>query len=164
MAEDVGFPEETLTRSLRLLVSLGQILLQNAQQEAAASLETFLPHKITTLFGLITAGGNFYRSIGVKTKGEAEAIWQKLYHRPAVREQVEELLKLENEWDSFLQSVDKGLQLTDEQLPGAKTADSLSPDSLFTGARSGQSVTLGQFLGQGQKLLLVLLGHFGWLP
>ncbi|MEQ2277941.1 hypothetical protein XENORESO_010124 [Xenotaenia resolanae] len=131
---------------------------------STASLESFVPHKITTLFGLITAGEDFYRSIGVKTKGEAEAVWQKSHHQPAVREQVEELLKLENEWDSFLLSLDKGLQMTDEQLSGAKTVDSLSPDSLFTDARSGKSVTLGQFLGQGQKLLLVLVGHLGWLP
>ncbi|KAM4713307.1 uncharacterized protein FYW61_020367 [Anableps anableps] len=164
MAEDVAVSEETLTGALSLLVSLGKILLQNAQQEAAASLETFVPHKITTLFGLITAGENFYRGIGVKTKGEAEAVWQKLYHHPAIREHVEVLLKLENEWDSFLQSVDKGLQTTDEQLSGVKTVDSLSPNSLFTDARSGKSVTLGQFLGQAQKLLLVLIGHFGWLP
>ncbi|XP_016519343.1 selenoprotein L isoform X2 [Poecilia formosa] len=162
MAQDVSVSEETLTGALSLLVSLGQILLQNAQQEAAASLQTFVPHKITTLFGLITAGENFYRRIGVKTKGEAEAVWQKLYHHPAVREQVEELLKLENEWDSFLQSVDKDLQMTDEQLSGANPADSLSPDFVFTDARSKESVTLGQFLGQ--KLLLVLIGNFGWVP
>ncbi|MED6294476.1 hypothetical protein CHARACLAT_021413 [Characodon lateralis] len=154
MAEDAAISEETLTSGLSLLVSLGKILLQNAEQEAAASLESFVPHKITTLFGLITAGEDFYRSIGVKTKGEAEAVWQKSHHQPAVREQVEELLKLEKEWDSFLLSLDKGLQMTDEELSGAKTVDSLSPDSLFTDARSGESVTLGQFLGQGQKLLL----------
>ncbi|PWA27366.1 hypothetical protein CCH79_00000590 [Gambusia affinis] len=148
MAEDVTVSEETLTGALSLLVSLGQILLQNAQQEAAASLQTFVPHKITTLFGLITAGENFYRRIGVKTKGEAEAVWQKLYHHPAVREQVEELLNLENEWDSFLQSVDKDLQTTDELLSRAKPADSLSPDSVFTDARSKeQECDSGSVLG-----------------
>ncbi|KAK5622345.1 hypothetical protein CRENBAI_004947 [Crenichthys baileyi] len=153
MAEDAAISEETLTSGLSLLVSLGKILLQNAEQEAAASLESFVPHKITTLFGLITAGEDFYRSIRVKTKGEAEAVWQKSHHQPAVREQVEELLKLENEWDSFLLSLDKGLQMTDEQQSGAKTVDSLSPDSLFTDARSGESVTLSQFLEANQTLL-----------
>lgn len=161
MAEDVTVPAETLTKSLTLLVNLGKILLQNAKQEAAASLETFVPYKITTLFGLITAGADLYRSLGVKRKCDAEAIWQKSYHHEAVREQVEELLQLESEWDSFLQSVDKRLQMTDEQLSGQKTADSLSADSVFTDTRSEQSVTLGQFLGQGQKLLLVLIRHVG---
>eukprot|EP00064_Thunnus_orientalis_P019427 superscaffoldBa00004860_g19545 len=75
MAEDVS--EETLTGGLSLLVNLSRALLQKAQQDAEASLENFVPYKITTLFGLITAGANFYKSVA------------------AVREQVEELLQLE---------------------------------------------------------------------
>ncbi|XP_035535087.1 selenoprotein L [Morone saxatilis] len=95
MAEDVTVSEETLTSALSQLVNLGRILLQKARQEAAESLETFVPHKITTLFGLITAGAQLYKSLGVKKKTEAEAVWQKYYHHAAVREQVEELLELE---------------------------------------------------------------------
>lgn len=161
MAEDVSVPVETLTNGLTLLLNLGKILLQNAKQEAADSLETFVPYKITTLFGLVTASEDLYRSLGVKKKSEAEAIWQKSYHHEAVREQVEELLQLESEWDSFLQGVDKHLQMTDEQLSGQQAADSLSPDFLLTDVRSEQSVALGHFLGQGQKLLLVLIRHVG---
>lgn len=78
-----------------------------------------------------------------------------------MREQVEELLQLESEWDSFLESVDQALQTTDGQLSGGKMVDSLSPDTPFTDGRSGKSVTLGQYLSQGQKLLLVLIRHFG---
>uniref|UniRef100_A0A3Q2WUN5 Uncharacterized protein n=1 Tax=Haplochromis burtoni TaxID=8153 RepID=A0A3Q2WUN5_HAPBU len=55
----------------------------------------------------------------------------------------------------FLESVDKDLQTTDVQLSGGKTADSLSPETLFTDGRSGRSVTLSQYLGQGQNLLLL---------
>uniref|UniRef100_A0A4W6ES13 Selenoprotein L n=1 Tax=Lates calcarifer TaxID=8187 RepID=A0A4W6ES13_LATCA len=72
-------------------------------------------------------------------KSEAEAVWQKSYH----------------EWDSFLESVDRDLQTTDGQLSGVKSADSLSPETPFTDGRSGKSVTLGDYLGQGQKLLLL---------
>lgn len=161
MAEDVAVSEEILTDGLTLLVNMGKVLLQNAKEEAADSLENFVPHKITTLFGLITAGARFYSSIEVKKKCEAEAVWQKSYHHAAVREQVQELQQLEKEWDSFLESVDKDLQTTDVQLSGEKTADSLSPETLFTDGRSGRSVTLSQYLDQGQNLLLVLLRHFG---
>uniref|UniRef100_A0A3Q3GNH0 Selenoprotein L n=1 Tax=Labrus bergylta TaxID=56723 RepID=A0A3Q3GNH0_9LABR len=60
------------------------------------------------------------------------------------------------EWDLFLESVDSGLQTTGDRQPaGGHTADSLSPDTEFTDARSRKSVTLGQYLGQGQKLLLL---------
>uniref|UniRef100_A0A3B4H5T4 Uncharacterized protein n=1 Tax=Pundamilia nyererei TaxID=303518 RepID=A0A3B4H5T4_9CICH len=55
----------------------------------------------------------------------------------------------------FLESVDKDLQTTDVQLSGEKTADSLSPETLFTDGRSGRSVTLSQYLGQGENLLLL---------
>ncbi|KAI3364491.1 hypothetical protein L3Q82_011272, partial [Scortum barcoo] len=121
------------------------------------SLENFVPYKITTLFGLITAGADFYKSIGVKKKSDAEATWQKFYHHAAVREQVDELLQLESEWDSFLESVDRGLQTSDGQLSGRQIADSLSPDAPLTDARTEKSVTLGQYLVQGQKLLLAAL-------
>lgn len=161
MAEDVTVSEETVTSALTLLVNLSKVLLQNAKEDAAVSLENLVPHKISTLFGLITAGADLYKSLGVKTKSEAEAVWQKFYHHAGVREQVEELLQLESEWDSFLESVDTGLQTTHEQPSGAETADSLSPDIVFTDARSGKSVTLGQYLDEGQKLLLVLIRHVG---
>ncbi|TKS76180.1 hypothetical protein D9C73_009658 [Collichthys lucidus] len=157
MAEDESVCEETLTDSLSLLVNLSKVLLQNAKQEAQESLESFVPHKITTLFGLITAGAQFYKRLGVKKRREAEAVWQKSYHLAAVREQVEELLQVEDEWDFFLDGVDKGLQTTDRQLAGAGAADSLSPETPLTDGRSGKSVTLGQYLDQGQKLLLALL-------
>ncbi|KAM8725203.1 selenoprotein L [Acanthopagrus schlegelii] len=160
MAEDVTVSEETLTSSLSLLVNLGKVLLEKAKQEAAESLEKFVPYKITTLYGLMTAGAQLFKSLGVKKKSEAEAVWQKFYHRAAVREQVDELLQLESDWDSFLVSVDEGLQTT-AGLSGGTIAESLSPDTPFTEGRSGKSVTLGQYLDQGQKLLLVLIRHFG---
>lgn len=45
---------------------------------------------------------------------------------------------VQTEWDAFLESVDRGLQTTDGQLSGGKTADSLSPDTPFTDGRSGE--------------------------
>lgn len=160
MAEDVTVTHETVASSLTQLVDLGRVLLENAKKEAAVSLERFVPHKITTLFGLISPGAQLYKSIGVKDRSEAEAVCQKFYHHAEVREKLEELLELENEWNSFLDEVDKGLQTTD-WLSGGKMADSLSPDVAFTDGRSEKSVTLGQFLEQGQKLLLVLIRHYG---
>lgn len=161
MAEDVSVSEETLTSALTQMVNLGKVLLQKAKQEAEDSLEKFVPYKITTLLGLIKAGADLYKSIGVKKKSEAEDVWKKFYHHAEVRDQVEELLQLESEWDSFLESVDRDLQTSDGQLSGGKTADSLSPDTPFTDGRTGKSVTLGQYLDQGQKPLLVLIRHFG---
>lgn len=160
MAQVQDEPDQTLVSGLGQLVSLGNVLLEKAKQEAEASLESFVPNKITTLFGLITAGATFYKSLGVTKKSEAEAIWQKSCHHAAVKEQVDQLLQLQTNWDSFLESVDAGLQVIDGQ-PSEKTTERLSPDNTFTDARSGKTVTLGQVLDQGQKLLLVLIRHFG---
>ncbi|XP_040925362.1 selenoprotein L isoform X2 [Betta splendens] len=157
MAEDVS--EENLTTGLSLLVKVGNALLETAKQEAEASLETFVPRRITTLYGLLTAGADLYKRLGVKKKSEAEALWQKSEHHDAVREQVEELLQLERRWDSFLEAVGTRLQTED----GGAATGSLSPDAVLTEALSGRAVTLGRYLGQGHRLLLVLIRHFGCL-
>ncbi|TWW68562.1 hypothetical protein D4764_19G0003600, partial [Takifugu flavidus] len=60
-------------------LGLSGALLRAAKREAQESLEGFVPHKITTLLGLISAGAQFYKSLGVKKKSEAEAVWQKYY-------------------------------------------------------------------------------------
>lgn len=143
------------------MVNFAEGLLQTAKQEAEASLENFVSTKITTLLGLINEGANFYKSLGVKTKSEAETIWQKSYHHAAVREQVDDLLELESEWDSFLDRVERDLKVSNGQLGGGETLDRLSPETPLTDARTGQSVTLGHYLDRGQNLLLVLIRHFG---
>ncbi|KAM9779104.1 selenoprotein L [Syngnathus typhle] len=161
MEEDV-IPEESLTTALKQLVSLGNVLLQQAKKDAEVSMEDFVPYKIATLLGLIAAGAEFYRSIGVKKKSEAEAAWQKLYGRAPVREQVEELLQLQSEWDSFLEYVDQSLQSSCAPVkPGGETVDIFSPETLLTDGRSGKSVTLDHYRSPGQKLLLVLIRHYG---
>ncbi|KAM3603361.1 uncharacterized protein V6R79_020740 [Siganus canaliculatus] len=154
MAADVTVTQETLSGGLTQLVNASSDLLEKAKQEAAESLESFVAGKITALFGLTAVASQFYKTLGVTKKQEAEAVWQKYYHHAAVREQVDELLEVESEWDSFLERVDRDLQTTDTQLSGGKKADSLSPDLQFTDARTGKSVTLGQYLHEGQKLLL----------
>lgn len=153
--------EDSLIRGLTMLVSLGKVLLQKAKEEAQESLESFVPHKITTMFGLITGGTTLLKNLGVTKMSEAEELWKKSYHREAVREQVDELLQLETEWDSFLEGVDRGLQTPGEQMSDMKTAESLSLDTELINTCSGKNVTLGEFLSPGQMQLLVLIRHIG---
>lgn len=47
-------------------------------------------------------------------------------------------LCLQDEWDSFLESVDRDLQTTDIKLAGVKAADTLSPDTELIDGRSGK--------------------------
>ncbi|KAG7509425.1 hypothetical protein JOB18_043614 [Solea senegalensis] len=148
MAADVTVSRETLTGALTRLVNQSKALLQKAKQDAEVSLEKLVPYEITALFGLMAAGTDFYDSLGVKKKSDAEAVWRKFYNHAAVRELVDEFLELESEWDAFLENVDKGLQVTDRKLAGAKMADGVSPDTAFTDARSGKNVTLAEYLGR----------------
>ncbi|KAJ0026779.1 hypothetical protein NQD34_017779 [Periophthalmus magnuspinnatus] len=160
MAEKMTEAEDTLVRGLSMLVSLGRVLLQKARDEAAESLEGFLPYKITTMFGLITGGTTLLKNLGVTKKSEAEELWKKSYHRDAVREQVDALLQLETEWDSFLEHVDQGL-LTPNGVSPMQTTETLRPDTALIDARTAKNVSLGEFLGPGQKQLLVLIRHVG---
>lgn len=156
MAEELTEAEDTLVRGLTMLVSLGRVLLDKAKQEAAEA--GFLPYKITTMFGLITGGATLFKNLGVTKKSEVEEIWKKSYHREAVKEQVDALLQLETEWDSFLESVDIDLHSSDVSLSPTK---SLSTDIALLDARTAKNVTLGEYLSAGQKQLLVLIRHVG---
>lgn len=156
MAEDLTEAEDTLVRGLTMLVSLGRVLLHKAKDEATE--KGFLPHKITTMLGLITGGATLFKNLGVTKKSEAVEIWEKSYHREAVREQVDALLQLETEWDSFLESVDSGLQTSGGPVSHTR---SLSPDIALLDARTAKNVTLGEYLSPGQKQLLVLIRHVG---
>uniref|UniRef100_A0AAV2K7T2 Selenoprotein L n=1 Tax=Knipowitschia caucasica TaxID=637954 RepID=A0AAV2K7T2_KNICA len=159
MAAALTEEEDTLLRGLSLLVSLGTVLLQKAKEEAAESMEGFLPYKITTMFGLITGGTTLFRDLGVTKKSEAEELWKKSYHLEAVREQVDALLQLEIEWDAFLEHVDQSLLASNGQESPVMSVESLSADTALIDARSSKSVTLGEFLVPGQKQLLVLIRH-----
>lgn len=160
MAERGDVTEKTVASGLSLLLKTNRALLDKAKLEAQESLESFVAHKLVDLLGLIAAGAEFYKSLGVKKRSEAESVWQKFYHHAEVRDEVEELLELESEWDSFIESVDEGVHAGAGQSSGLR-ADSLSPEIPLADGGSGKSATLGQYLGQGQKLLLVLIRHYG---
>ena len=50
------------------------------------------------------------------------------YQSPGVRDVIEDLLELEVEWDSFLEHLDSGLQMSDKLLACASPMDTLSAD------------------------------------
>lgn len=160
MAERGDVSVQTVVSGLSLLLNTSRALLEKAKLEAQESLENFVQDKITNLLGLISAGVKFYKSLGVKKRSEAESVWQRVYHHAEVRDQVEELLELESEWDSFIESVDEGLHAGATQSSGRR-ADSLSLQMPLTDGSSGKSVTLGHYMEQGQNLLLVLIRHYG---
>uniref|UniRef100_A0AAY4CDM3 Uncharacterized protein n=2 Tax=Denticeps clupeoides TaxID=299321 RepID=A0AAY4CDM3_9TELE len=151
-----------LVQALDVLVKVGRGLLEDAEKQVAeGSLHDFVSNKIRFLFGMMGAGAAFLNSLSVKNMSEAEDLWKNSFQDSGVREQVEEFLSLEVEWDNFLERLDSGLQTSDELLAAVPSVQSLSADMHLTSARSGEDVTLGHYFGQGKNLLLVLIRHFG---
>lgn len=103
----------------------------------------------------------FSFSLGVKTIKEAERIWQDFFQITEVRDNVESLLQLEVEWDSFLKRLDDQMKMSDTVLSQCPTAQMLSSDTQLINVQTKKNVTLGQYLGKGENILLVLLRHFG---
>ncbi|KAG9347519.1 hypothetical protein JZ751_005087, partial [Albula glossodonta] len=119
---------------------------------------------VGSLFGLSAAAASFFTSLSVKKRSEAEQLWKNAYHHSEVRDQVEDLLQLEAEWDAFLEHLDIHLQTSDVLLSRSPQARSLAGEMVLTDARSGESVNLTKYLGKGESLLLsvrVLVVSFG---
>ncbi|XP_067873296.1 selenoprotein L [Heterodontus francisci] len=158
--EGAGRGEAGLLRALGELSRAGWEILAVARAESSGEmLQGFVAQKIGWLAGMIHLYANFLNTLHVHKRSEAEDLWKTFYHSASVRDQVEDLLQLELEWNSFLSDVDARLKTNcfqaqlrlGTQVPGSMT---------FTDARSGREVLLEEFLHHREKLLLVLLRHF----
>uniref|UniRef100_UPI00398E4B64 selenoprotein L isoform X2 n=1 Tax=Pristiophorus japonicus TaxID=55135 RepID=UPI00398E4B64 len=134
--------EAELLRALGELSGAGREILAAARAESGGELaQGFVSQKIGRLAGMIPLYSSFLKT------------------SVSVRDQAEDLLQFELEWNSFLSDIDARLkhncvqtQLTlGTEVPGGMT---------FTDARSGREVQLEEFLQGPEKLLLVLLRHF----
>lgn len=161
MATEVG--RNTLIEALKELIEFGRTSLENVKKDVAkgASLQEIGDKQIRPLFGLMSAGAKFFNSLGVKNQKEAEHLWEQFFQNTDVRDNVEGLLQLEVEWDSFLKRLDVQMQMSDTVLSQSPAAQTLRSDTQFTHVQTKEDVSLGQYLGKGENLLLVLLRHFG---
>ncbi|XP_067839815.1 selenoprotein L [Heptranchias perlo] len=155
-----GPGEAELLRALGELSRAGRDILAAARKESGGEMvQGFVSQKIGRLAGMIQLYANFLNNLHVHKRSDAEVLWKTLFRSAAVRDQVEDLLQFEIEWNSFLSDVDTRLKADcvqtqlglGAQVPGCMT---------FTDARSGREVLLDEFLQHQEKLLLVLLRHF----
>ncbi|XP_051880510.1 selenoprotein L [Pristis pectinata] len=160
MEERVPAPgEEQLLRALGELSQAGRRILVAAREESSADMvQEFVSQKIGCLAGLIPLYANFFNNLCLRKRSDAEDLFKKFYHSASVRDQVEDLLEFEVEWNNFLGDIDSQMKANSFQAQlrlGAQVPGCL----VFTDVRSEREVQLKEFL-QGQKLLLVLLRHF----
>uniref|UniRef100_A0A673JKQ6 Uncharacterized LOC107742218 n=2 Tax=Sinocyclocheilus rhinocerous TaxID=307959 RepID=A0A673JKQ6_9TELE len=155
--------QNTLIGALKELIGFGRTSLENVEKDIAkgGSLQEIVDKKIRPLFGLMSAGAKFFNSLGVKNQKEAESLWEQFFQNIEVRDNVEGLLQLEVEWDSFLRRLDVQMQMSDTVLSQCPAVQTLRSDTRFIHVQTKENVSLGQYLGKGENLLLVLLRHFG---
>ncbi|XP_064859344.1 uncharacterized protein LOC135561558 [Oncorhynchus nerka] len=80
-----------------------------------------------------------------------------------MQDAVEDFLQLGVQWDSFLEYLDKELHLGDRIFGQEPQVKCLSPDIPLIDAQTGATLTLGKYLGRGEKVLLVLIRQFSCL-
>ncbi|XP_029131596.2 prostamide/prostaglandin F synthase-like isoform X2 [Labrus bergylta] len=72
-------------------------------------------------------------------------------------------IRMQVQWDAFLQHLDDELQLAAQTLDDTEQIKCISPDTSLIDARTGEKVTLEKYFGRGQKILLVLIRQFSCL-
>nr|XP_033498300.1 uncharacterized protein LOC117266957 isoform X2 [Epinephelus lanceolatus] len=143
--------DQTAVKALKTFVGSGKALLDLAEKESReGSLQEFIRQKIRieqrqSLLGLIEAAADLYRSCA------------------ALQEAVRDFEQLEVRWDAFLQRLDDELQLSAKILDREHQPRCISPDISLIDARTGGTATLGNYLGKGKKILLVLIRQFSCL-
>ncbi|KAI7799801.1 selenoprotein L [Triplophysa rosa] len=153
----VAVKQNLLIGALKDLISFGRTLLENVQKDIAeggSSLET-AHQKMSVLLGLMSAEAKFFDSIEKKKCYRDTSIFT--IPTAEVRDHVESFLQLEVEWDSFLKRLDVQMQMSDTVLSHCPAAQTLSSDTWLVHVQTKENVSLGQYLGKGENLLLNLL-------
>ncbi|KAK9956251.1 hypothetical protein ABG768_013996 [Culter alburnus] len=155
MATEVD--QNALISALNELKRFIRTSLDNVENDVAkgGSSQEIVNNKIRPLFGLMSAGAKFFNSVGVKNQKEAERLWEQFFQITEVRDNVEGLLQLEVEWDSFLKRLDVQMQMSDTILSECPAAQMLSSDTRFIHVQTKENVSLNHLteLKDSKKLL-----------
>ena len=103
-----------------------------------------------------------FRSLGVESKEELEALWSKYFSGEDVRSSVEALISAEEAYNRFIAELDDDCKAYEEtiKLPIAEVGNHLQKDTCFIETRSGKEVLLGDILQKSPHTLFVLRKHF----
>ncbi|KAL3873171.1 hypothetical protein ACJMK2_036319 [Sinanodonta woodiana] len=146
-----------ILQSLRDLYKVEEDLLKYGRDAASASRDQFLNEKIGKFFGLAIAYKNCFERLKVKTKVEYEKIIKDNFRHKHIQEVFEDITEIEAQWDTFLEENDITLE---EDIGDTVQLDDFGPmDATLHDARTGNSTSLHQFIGQ-ENLILILLRHF----
>ncbi|XP_061414771.1 uncharacterized protein LOC133346951 isoform X2 [Lethenteron reissneri] len=103
--------QQLLVKALARTVAGGRTLLGGARAESEedGELQEFVLQKITRLGAMIREYAQLMSSVLVSSRADLEELWRRHWGKSDVRDAVEELLQLEEEWSSFLKGIDERL-------------------------------------------------------
>ncbi|WAR20139.1 LOW QUALITY PROTEIN: hypothetical protein MAR_001977, partial [Mya arenaria] len=141
--EEVG----EMTLAVRQLTETLEDLLQYGRDSVQESKEEFINGKIGKLFGMSFAYEKCYNRLHVSTKEGLERKIHRFSRDRDLREASSDLLDVEQDWDTFLQGVDKSLEgKTEDTVQVGETGPLNFP---LVDARSGEATSLQEYVGKG---------------
>ena len=103
-----------------------------------------------------------FKTAGVKSRSELEALWASVYSDPDVSESVENLLAAEDGWVGFIAELDREMEAHEERtaLPVVKVGGQFPLDIPLVETMSGDSVHLKSCLEKSKYTLFILRKHY----
>ena len=95
---------------LRRLQDMLITYLSDAQEDAKASIKNFFADKVLKMGAMIGHYHTTFTNLGVGTRAEMEASIGKFYQDKDVQDAADELFQTEEEWNLFLESVDRKIK------------------------------------------------------
>lgn len=148
---------EEISGALKQLTETIEELLNYGRESSKGSVEEFVDGKIGKMFGFAFAYQKCMTSLEVKTKDEMEKILHTHAKNHEIRELSMELLDLEQEWDIFLNDIDK--ILADDCSETVQLGHTGPIYDNLVDVRTNENTSLKEFLDD-HSLILVLLRHF----
>lgn len=144
----------TLSSMTEKLVSI----LSSARKQADESMENFVTEKVWSLGGAIGLYADLFTSLHVTTRSAFEDVVKANFRNMDVRDEFEELIETETEWQKFLEGVERYLEKSDN-VTNLKVNDQAPMDMPLVESTTGKTVTLREYSDNNSQLL-VLFRHY----
>lgn len=170
MAEGAVSKLQVLAAVSKLASSLQQMVRDGrANYEHSGDINDFVKsHGEKELHGLLTVYpvqlyAECFRSLGIKSRKELEALWNQHSQDAEMKESVAELLLAEEQYRAFMEELDQIMNKHEEKtaLPVAKLGGKLSTGGVeLVDGSTGNAVSLDGLLQKSNRTLFILRKHY----
>ncbi|CAL1534995.1 unnamed protein product [Lymnaea stagnalis] len=133
-------------------------IISQARENIQDSVDDFVAKQIGRLFQIVPVYKKAFEGLNVKTKAEFEKKASHYFRDQFVREEFDELIQNEREWDDLLKDVDKTLSSPDA-IP-LEVGDTLPLSLSVINARSKVESSIKSYLEDTKFIAMILLRHF----